>query len=265
MKITGTGSDGKPIEVDVPDGTFVPSDALARDYIPRAAHDQEFARLRSQSQGLKNPEELLRDQEFRAKALETWGVKQREPTKDEQERIAAIRKELEEAEVTPLRSRLEESDTRVRRLLDRRLESELVQAALGAGVKPSLLTRRDGQPAAITAFFDGSLAYDEESDEFYAFDPRQERFVISAEAGRNGGSTYKGIREVVTEWAKRPENVDFLHTQRQTGPGFSGTPGGGNGGSKVIDGRDARAFGANLEAIAKGDVKVNVPGVESGA
>lgn len=67
----------------------------------------------------------------------------------------------------------------------------------------------------------------------------------------------KALADFVTEWASSDEGKVYIKAPANDGGGAPG--GNAQGGVKTISVQDKAAFGSNLEAIAAGKVKVEVP------
>lgn len=66
----------------------------------------------------------------------------------------------------------------------------------------------------------------------------------------------KPLSDFVTSWAQSDEGKHFVKAPDNTGGGAGGNSNTGGNGPKVISAGDSAAFGANLEAIAKGQAVV---------
>jgi len=239
--------DGKEHEVEAPPGWFSQADVEEK-FVSKDAHEAELKRVAARARGeAKKPEQYLEDEEFKAQALKTWGLTGKKGENDA-EITKRIRDELIAAEVKPRDEKLTAAEARIERLLDSRLQDEIFREAVAAGVKPAAAKM-------LIRMFDGQIGYDDESDKFYAYDEKNDRFVPSAVEGE----TYKGVKAVIADWAKNSENADFLVDQRQRGAGFKGAGAGGEG-TRTIDAGsgpiDLGKAGVSLEDVASGKVQV---------
>lgn len=271
IMITVKGPDGKDFQAPLPEG-FLPSTAVERDYIPRAAHDSEFAKFRTRA-----AEELMKDPDFRGRALTAWEIDQ-EALKQFQAQggkggkggkpdpavIEELTRKLQTEQVEPLQAKLTESEQREAGYVQGLLERSVIDAALAVGVDPALLQApTPGGVPPIVNFFSGLVAWDDEHQGAFACDPTNDEFRLSGKRREHGEPQYETVQELLEAWAKDPKNARYITNARQRGANFQRADerGGRSGAPRVIDGSDPREFGANLEAIAKGDVIVRVPGL----
>lgn len=216
---TVAGPDGKETEVTVPQDAvfqvvegkgFIREDKISKD-IDR--------RVRSiiEKKGLKDPKELLTDEEFLAQAREGYVPKATDgkdgdgaaaSAKQLHDALERQRQDLLNKEVKPREDKLTAAQQREEMLLQRDLDRQLGIALRDAGIKKSLL------PAAVTMLRE-RMALNDEDGEFYVADDK-DNFVLSKLGGAN---TYQTVIEGVMEWAADPTNADWIDAQGQGGPG----------------------------------------------
>lgn len=234
------------IEVDAPEGVLTAED-VAEQYVPKAVHNSELAKLRKKSQGLKTPDELLEDDEFKTRAIESWGIKPGKTGAD----VAAARTEWDQKVLKPVADELTKSKGTIDGLRRGTLHSRIIAAATGH-VKPQFLkppTR--GAVAPLVAMLEGAYGLEPETQDFYVRDG--ERFAYAAKPAEGAPVPYKTPEEHVAEWIGNKDNADFLVDQRQRGPNLQNT--GRTSTTGVVDGSaDRFAFARNAEKIAKGEV-----------
>lgn len=251
--------DGKSVEVEVPDGAFIPQAEVTQKYVAKPVHDHEMAQLRTQLKDVKKPEQLLEDEEFRATAIEKWGLKPGKGGRTSSEDLEAARKDWDAKVLKPVAEENAALKTKSQRLLRRQLEAELIAAAGAAGVKPQFLKPpTKGARAPIVSLLEGAFGFDEQTDSWYAKDG--DRFAVAAKPV--DGAIYKGPAEFVAEWAGDKANADFVVDQRQRGAGFGGTGGGGGSGRPHVlsreDARDPMKYRAAKAAAEKAGVPLEL-------
>lgn len=252
--ITVKTADGTEVQVPVdnlPDEIpgYVPEAELASNYVPKAVHNREFAKMRKQLEGLTDPDSLVEDEEFKQTALAAWGIDPESGGEATQEQIQeAVQAELERQrrrwEREHLQPVTEERDTlqeRTSLLQQRDLERAILEAAQQAGVKKSLLKRPGSNmaPPIVAMHRDA-----------FAFDPETKRWYQKADDGDGfayGTGGYKTPVDYFEDWKNADKNIEseFFEDTRQSGPGAK-TPKGGVGG-------DAEGGIVVLPANLKGD------------
>jgi hypothetical protein len=242
------GEDGKETEVSIPNDAvfravegagFVREDKIAKDLDRRVKSIIE-------KKGLKDPKELMKDEEFLASVREAhgWIPKPDGSTVDPATGETVSRREMQEAlnrqqkqltdeaerkrqalltqEVTPREEKLRAAAEREEILLAKDLQRQILLAAREAGVKVPFLTSKNGRPAPIVQLLADQFAYDDETREFYSSDA-DGNFLLSK--NREGENTYETIMEYVLSWATDPANKDMIDTTGQGGPGVGGSRG----------------------------------------
>lgn len=239
---------GAEIEVDAPEGVLT-AEEVAEQYVAKAVHNSEMAKLRKKGEGRVTADELLENDEFKTRALEAWNVK---PGKGQAD-VEAARREWSDKTLKPVQDQLAKAGETITGLRRRMLHSEILAAAASAGVKPQFLkSPARGAIAPIVSLMEGAFGFDEESGSWYV--RNGETFAYAAKPAE-GAPPYKSAAEYVAEFAGNKENADFVVDQRQRGPGMQ-QPGRASGAPGTIDASDPYAFARNAEKIAKGEVVV---------
>lgn len=241
--------EGKEIEVEV---DAVPLSEVTTAYVPRAHHDAEFGKLRKKLSGLVDPEEILKDDEFKTKALTAWSIDPSKPGKATAEEINRARDQVIKTEVEPLKKQVEALTAKVLGARKKDLTFQIVEAARKHGVDRQFLTTPENLPNAPPPFVNMVADYfghDEERDMWFTRNGDTFAFALKP----TNDNPYKGVDEFIGEFVKA--SPQLLGDQRQRGPGVRTPAGGGGGGEKgmvrVAIG-DPKSFGNNLEAIADG-------------
>jgi hypothetical protein len=213
------GDQDQEVEVALPEGvTGYTADEIREGFIPK----REFNRRTEKLVG-KKAEELLADEEFKGKALQTWGI----DLNDQGQRVTG--EELERAikqretdwtknVLEPVKAEAERERQRVSNLLNKTLASQIVSAAKEAGVKEELLKApRPGQPPMIVKALSDVFGFDEETDSFLALDPEDpSEYMLTKTPSAN--RTYMDVSEFVQDFVE--SNPGFIGDapKVQTGP-----------------------------------------------
>jgi hypothetical protein len=228
MTFTITGADGQEQQVTVPADSvysavegagYIKPDKVGKDIERRVASIIK-------NKGLRDPKELLTDDEFLAQAREGF-VKAEEASgaKDQlREALDKQAREIENGKLKPLQDQLAARQAKEDVLLARDMERQILNAAREAGVQERFLKSRNGRPPLIVQQLQDMFAYDDDTSEFYA--SKGEDFVLSK---KDGDNTYQTIAEAIEEWAQDPANADLLDKSGQPGPSRERTGNGGGG------------------------------------
>lgn len=228
MTFTITGPNGEEQQVSVP-AEAVYSAVEGAGYVKPDKVAKDLARRVDtiiKNKGLRDPKELLTDDEFLAQARAGF-VKETEAggAKDQlREALDKQAREINERDVKPLQTKLTAKEEREEVLLGRDLERQIVQAARDAGVQDRFLKSRNGKPPLIVQQLSDMFAFDDDGREFFA--AKGEDFVLSKKDGEN---TYQTVAEAIEEWAQDPANADLLDKTGQAGPSRDRINGNGNG------------------------------------
>lgn len=219
---------GQELEVEKPQGIFT-AEEVGASYVPRAAHNDQMARMRKELDGFKGrrtEEELLGDEEFRGRAIESWGIKTTSP-KEVQDRIKAAREEVVTREVTPLKQQIEKLGATVGKLRQSDLITQILQAATAARISDDLLkpATKGGIPIIVSMLRDAYM-YSEEHDGWFARGSNgQPAFSQLGDAN----VPYQSVQEHLAGWAGG-EGKGFVKSEKQSGAGAGDTPPGQRGG-----------------------------------
>lgn len=246
-------ADGTEIDVELPAGYVSPQE-IAATHVPKDFMQSEIER---RLRGKADPDKLLTDEAFRAKALETWGVKPGKSEKPNGEDVEKLFGEWGTKHLEPVKQALTKAETRAKRALERDRDYQIVQAARDAGVKEQFL-KAPGPKAKplIVKMFEDEAGFSEEHDDWFAKDG--DGFAFSTQPTKD--RPFRSIGEMVTEWSKDKANADWISDQRQRGAGL-GTPGQGSAGQHVISREDARnltKYEAAKEAARKAGVELQI-------
>lgn len=237
--------DGKSVEIDRPAGWLTEAEFSAR-------FAKELGRRTSALSDKaveKFTETLRKDENARAGFLASLGIQTGEPGAGDggagtnPKAAAALRKELEaefgKQHVEPLKGKLAATESRLGKLTERVLVSEITRAAAELGVRKAYLkpTVSGGLPP-IVAMFRDTFAYDTETESWYV--RKGDGFAFSAKP--DDGAPYKTVAEFFGDLAGSKEHADFFEAGGgQTGPGArtGGMGGNGRGGEVRITRADA--------------------------
>lgn len=194
---------------------WVPKAEVDDKYVPKAAHNDQMARMRQQldaMKGLKNPDELLQDQEFRTKAVATWGLDPTATSEQLTKQLEKARVELQEREIKPRDKKLADATGEIGRLRAKDLRGQIIQAAAALKIEDKYLKAptRGGKPL-IVSMLEDTFGFDAEHGEWFAKGDKG-TFVYS----QSGEVPYQGVTEFMTAWAAG-EGKDFVRSERQGG------------------------------------------------
>ncbi len=204
---------GTEVEVPRPKGLLSQAE-IDKSYIPKATHDDLFAKQRRKlddMKGFKNPAELLDDPEFRTQAQEKWGLNPNQTAQQLQDQVNKAKLEVTERQLKPLQKQLETESAKVKKLLTKQLEGQIVSAAAEAGIDPLLLkaANKGGTPMIVSMLRD-SFDFDPELDAHFAKGPNGFAYSTSGE------TPYQTPLEFITNWANG-DGKAFVKSQRQSG------------------------------------------------
>jgi hypothetical protein len=230
------------------DAVFLPEDIEAG-YIPKDRMNtivQE--RLSRATKGLVKPEALLEDEDFRSRALETWGVKPGEGGVDEatlaeklSARLRDERSKWERDELGPTTELVQSQQSMIGRLLSKRAEAEIIAAAAAAGIRPEFLKKDARGRYPIVALVESNFDYDHETDSIAIVDGYDEEenptFKLSTKGTKE--MPYLGVGDFFSDFEKDPTNAVYFNDTRQRVDGPRGGAGGARGGVHRISREDA--------------------------
>jgi len=249
MRVKVKGADGAVVEGDVaevldttelPEGLLLESDFETRftgELTRRAASIEKRA-----------AKKLLADEGFKEQALSTWGINLQELAKGGEinaERLDKLREEIRKTELEPVVGERDNLKGTVDRLLARKLDADIVQAAQAVGIRKEFLRPvTDGATPMLVAALRNQFRYDPEHDDFFEVDGKGE-FRYSSKP--TDGRPFRGVNEALRAFAEDKANADFLDRQRSRGPNLAGG-GEHRGGDVVISKADSRNHQKYVEA-----------------
>jgi hypothetical protein len=243
---------GAEVEVELPDGWLSPEEADTM--LPKAIMATEVARAVTQAVktgGYVKPDDLLGDDDFKAKALAAWKVQNPGKGAPTGAELEQLQRDWTAQHVKPVTDERDALKDRVSRLLSRSLHSSILEAARAAGVKDAYLRLPTGAPAdavpPIVSMFGSLFGYDEKTDAHYV--RSGESFAYSGKP--TAENPFKGVGEWFTEWSASKDNAEFLVDPRQRGPGLGDAPRGGAGGTITITLTRAQASDASQYQAAR--------------
>jgi hypothetical protein len=234
------------IEVEL-EGVYTEAE-VADQFVAKAVHNSELAKLRKKAQGLKTPDELLEDDEFKTRAIESWGIKPGKSAAD----VEAARKEWDVKVLKPATDELAKAKGTIDGLRRGGLHARLIAAAQGHVAPQFLKPPTRGAVAPFVAMLEPAFALEPETQDYYVRDG--ERFAYAAKPAEGAPVPYKTPEEHVAEWIGNKDNAAFLIDQKQRGPNLQ-NQGRATQTGVVEGGGDPYAFARNAEKIAKGEVK----------
>lgn len=247
--------DGKEVEVELkePPAGFIAEEVHAVKL--------ETETKRSFDRGKRGAKaELLKDEAFRAEALEAWQI---DPTKTggsgkgkpSQDEIVAAQEQWRQKELVPLQKQLDEAKAGNGKILERVLNSELESAAAKAGVLPQFLERDPATGLSpFVAMHKHLFGFDDQTGT-HARKAAGEGWEYATKATKE--RPYLGPSEWVESWAKDERNRGFLGTTTQQVPGANA---GGSGSGPKAPGTVPRSSltdgTVDIDKLAKGEIKV---------
>jgi hypothetical protein len=242
MKIKGKAViDGKEqdveIEVDLKALNLLTKEEIASTHMLKETFDGELdRRVKGITKDLVKLGDIGTNAELKKKAYDILGVTVGEDGKPKVtvDQMQSLQEGWRTTELKPVQEQLAKATQRVNSLIGGQLDSEILAAAADAGIKKAFRTQvSKDQAAPIVTMLRGMFGYSEEHARH--FEKKGDGFEFSADP-KGSGAPYRGAREFLTEWAKKPENVDFIDAKKPGGANLGGTGGtGGTGGRVKLD------------------------------
>jgi hypothetical protein len=234
VKVKGKTAEGQEVELEL-DPENLPAGLATKEHLQELLEGELGKRLsRAKKAAL---EEALKDEDFRTKALEAWGVKAEKGGKGgkpSEEELATLLEDLRKKEVAPLAEKLKATEGKLESLYAERLESEILAASEAVGVlKQFRRPLLEGSKPMIVAALRERFVFDPESGKWYERGANGEP-VMSL---KNRGG-YRTVAETLEAWAEDKGNAEYLETRKPKGPGL-GNAGGGRGGDVVLSRAEA--------------------------
>lgn len=203
------------VEVPRPEGLLAQPEIDER-YVPKAAHNDQMARLRREldgMKGLRNPEELLADPDFRGKAMTTWGLDPNATSEQYKAQLERAKTEITEREVKPREIKLAEATTAISQLRMKDLRGQIVQAAAAGKIDEKFLRppTKGGKPL-IVSMLEDAFGFDAEHGEWFAKGATAGQFAYS----QGGELPYQTVSEFFQGWLNG-DGKEFVRPERQNG------------------------------------------------
>ena len=208
------------VEVALPDGYLTP-DEVREHYMPRDNFQSELSR---RLRGKANPDELLNDEAFIDRVLETHEDRLREALKIENnggptpEQLDRVREQLRREELAPLEERLESLQGSNESLRSRILHGEVLEASRDVGVVDDLLP-------LVEDHYGKRVKWDDDWKQYFVVDKDGE-FELTSRPER-GKAPYKTVREDLEERRKSGNYPSWFKAKQRSGSGFDRAGGGG--------------------------------------
>jgi hypothetical protein len=260
MKLQGTTADGKTVEVEV-NGVVAEAD-LSTKYVPKEAVQTIVQdRLTQFAQGHVKLDDISTKPELKERVLSLLGIKsQSGDGSDVGKQLEGAKKQWTETELKPVIEREQAAKTEIESLRRDRLTDSIVAAAARAGVKGTLLNPPfPGSKPPIVAMLEQGFGFEDKTRQWYAKGAAADQpFAFSAKP--TGSQPYKAVEEAVLDWARKPENKEFIGVTTQSGPGLGGgsVNTGGVGFISTADARDPRKYRIAKEAAQKAGVELQL-------
>ena len=251
-----TQVDGKDVTLEL--DNILTEEEVKRDFVPKSVLDNEvgkYKRLLEKAQ--RAPDDLLADESFKMRALESWKIDPKNPLSGDQ--LASVTESIRARELRPVQEQLQQKEALVTKLLSVDLHRQIEQSARAIGVRDEFLVPMvEGKAPPIVAML--SQTYD------FAFDADRGAHGVRGANGQfeysskpTNENPYKTPAEALQDWARSKEAAPFLKDPRQrvSGPGGQQGPAPTTIRGQRSVANDPVAIGRNLEAIAKGEIGVN--------
>jgi hypothetical protein len=234
--------EGKAHEIPIPKG-YISEKEIGDKFVPKAAHNDQLARMRQQLDGIKNhrdPDELLKDPEFKTKAVTEWGLDPSKTNEQFQRQLERTKTDLLEREVKPREVKLEKLKGTVEQLRIKDLQGQIIRAAASAKVDDMFLKGavKNGTPLIVSMLRD-AFAFDDENGEWFA-KGQTSPFAYS----QSGTTPYQTVDEFINLWAGT-EGKGFIRNERQPGADTNTTS---NEGAGMV-GKEIRVTEAQMRDI----------------
>lgn len=209
-------------ELEVEVEGLVPEDEIEEKYISKAAHNAQMAKLRKQTDGQRDPDELLQDPDFRDRAIEAWDIEVDDGTpKLTPDRRQELLDDFKSRHVKPLEQERDQYQEEAQRLRREQLHNKIMSSAAGKVQEHLLKAPGAGQTPPVVNLLAPYFEYDEETGQWAVKDGDSFRHSMDPDTQ----SPFMGIEEFVGRWVTDDDNP-FTLDKRQRGPG-AGTPGSG--------------------------------------
>jgi hypothetical protein len=193
------------------------------------------------------------DPEFKAKALETWGIDLTKGAAGEKlsdQQLAQAKQDWEAKALKPLQEQLQAKDAGTSKLQRKILQKSILAGAAAYNVKKELReTLPGGREPAIVSMLEPAFGLHDEDADFYV-----RKGTDGFEPSTNPDRLFANIDDYFAGLAKDKNYAHFFDRPQQTvGAGSARSAGNTEPG---IVASDPVSFGNHIEAIAKGTVVV---------
>lgn len=221
-------------EIELP-AEFLHLDEVKTQYSPKDQFQSELERrVKSITEGLRKPEELITDEPF----FKTFVEKRKDdlmkalniPAPKDGPDIPKIRGELTEQitreQITPLQESIKAATTEIDSLRERDLAAQVFSSAAGLRVVPTLVD-------LVQLYVRGKAGWDKEQKQwFIKKEDGSEGFEFSSDP-KKGGHTFLGIKEYMEKLSVSPDKKSWFEVGSQPGAGFNA--GSGNPKTMTVD------------------------------
>lgn len=252
--------DGKKVAVDptvLREAGFLPKDEVEAGYVPLAKHNSEMASQRAKARGLRNPEELLEDDDFLAQLIdkrgdvlrERLGVKGKVSEETLNKHLRDVETRFREKELAPLQ---QEYQALTRRLA----QATVMEARQGEGYE---LVEDMIEP--LQAYYGPRLKLDKASGQFFLTDEKGE-FDVTPFPGKDR-PPYRTVQDDLRERAATGKNLGWFKSKARSGADFNNNGGAGGGGdlNAQIHAAEAKGDFATAGRLKAQQLLGQMPGV----
>lgn len=208
--------DGADVKVPVTALEPIIQKRVEKEYVPVKAHNDQMARLRKQVDGLKDrrsTDELMQDPEFKAKAIQAWGLDPNATNAELRSQIERHKLEMTEREIKPRDVKLQKAGDTITKLRQKDLRGQILQAAAGVKVEEKYLRApAKGAKPLIVSMFEDNFGFDDENGEWFAKGQNGQAFTFST----TGDVPYQTVAEFFQAWANS-DGKEFLRSEQQKG------------------------------------------------
>jgi hypothetical protein len=240
VQIPANAKPGDTVEIEVP-GVVAEAD-LSSKYTPNEAITRIVQdRLTQFGRGHVKLEDITAKPEVKQQVMDLLGIKaQGGDGSDVGKQLEGARRQWDETVLKPVAEQAQISKTEIESLRRDRLTDSIVAAGAQAGVMATLLNPPfPGAKPPLVAMLEQGFAFEEKTRQWYARGANADQPYAFA-AQPSGAQPYKAVEEAVRDWAKKPENKQFVGITTQSGPGANTGGGSSIGGGVLISHADAK-------------------------
>jgi hypothetical protein len=237
--------EGKKLTVPLPD-TVLTRDEVEAQYVALAKHNQVTTKLRKEAEGKVDRASLIEDEAFLSELAEKkrdWfaeklGTKKASDQSDVeklqaqwQERETKLRQKWMDTDLKPTQEKLEKALTLVGGLRRQKLDNDVMQAAVDAGVV-------DDMYDPLKSWFGSRVKFDDEYDGWFVVGADGE--FEATTAMKKGKAPYKTPGEHLAELKQAGKFPSWFKAEARGGAGYKGA-GGAKGSEPTTDEKIAEA------------------------